>query len=294
MNSVVFGTSANNVTPKNFSSIPEPSNTASTTSTKSSTSSEDVSTKRPGRNNARTCDDRIERSAPQQHAGTRQPAPRRRIVSSMPTIIAVCAVKHSAANTKGAMRMHLLMAEGADGRHRHGAREVFSGHVVRQLCRSQAWVVDRVVDAFQDRRIYSGGWLRGRWVCIRNPPSTRGRCGRWLPRIGSHARDRRGLRAGLGEVYRPRNWRDAPRSYACISASKARFMLQDPAPGRPCGSSRLRYELMVQGHAASFGRVQELLRVLPYLRGVSAEGEPQAEEIGLEQTEGEASKPASS
>ena len=34
MNSVVFGTSANNVTPRNFSSIPEPSKTTSTTSTK--------------------------------------------------------------------------------------------------------------------------------------------------------------------------------------------------------------------------------------------------------------------
>ena len=34
MNSVVFGTRANSVTPKNFSSIPEPSKTTSTTSTK--------------------------------------------------------------------------------------------------------------------------------------------------------------------------------------------------------------------------------------------------------------------
>ncbi len=33
MNSVVLGTSANSVTPRNFSSIPEPSRTTSTTST---------------------------------------------------------------------------------------------------------------------------------------------------------------------------------------------------------------------------------------------------------------------
>ena len=37
MNSVVLGTSANNVTPRNFSSMPEPSSTTSTTSTKIST-----------------------------------------------------------------------------------------------------------------------------------------------------------------------------------------------------------------------------------------------------------------
>ena len=34
MNSVVFGTSANKVTPRNFSSMPEPSRMTSTTSTK--------------------------------------------------------------------------------------------------------------------------------------------------------------------------------------------------------------------------------------------------------------------
>lgn len=38
INSVVFGTSANRVTPRNFSSIPEPSKMASTTSTRISVS----------------------------------------------------------------------------------------------------------------------------------------------------------------------------------------------------------------------------------------------------------------
>jgi hypothetical protein len=38
MNSVVLGTKANNVTPKNFSGIPDPSKTTSTTSTKISKS----------------------------------------------------------------------------------------------------------------------------------------------------------------------------------------------------------------------------------------------------------------
>ena len=42
MNSVVFGTSANSVTPKNFSSIPEPSKTTSTTSTKISVFPENI------------------------------------------------------------------------------------------------------------------------------------------------------------------------------------------------------------------------------------------------------------
>lgn len=38
MNSVVLGTSANKVTPRNFSGMPEPSNTTSTTSTRISVS----------------------------------------------------------------------------------------------------------------------------------------------------------------------------------------------------------------------------------------------------------------
>ena len=44
MNSVVFGTSAKRVTPRNFSGIPEPSSTTSTTSTRISALAEDRQT----------------------------------------------------------------------------------------------------------------------------------------------------------------------------------------------------------------------------------------------------------
>ena len=44
---------------------------------------------------------------------------------------------------------------------------------------------------------------------------------------------------------------------------------------------------MVQRHATRLVRVQQLLRVLPYLRGVCTEREPKANKVGLERMDRE-------
>jgi hypothetical protein len=91
MNSVVLGTSANSVTPRNFSGTPEPSSTTSTSST--STSATRVAPRRQSLGNlnqklgnikpARTSNQGIEDCARQQDARALCPTPIGRIVTPM-------------------------------------------------------------------------------------------------------------------------------------------------------------------------------------------------------------------
>lgn len=100
MNSVVFGTSAKSVTPRNFSGMPEPSSTTSTTSTKISAFVKDRQGER--QQEAHQCDrgrrlltgnDGIKRRAPEQHAVALCPAPIGRVVPSMTPAVIAAGVK---------------------------------------------------------------------------------------------------------------------------------------------------------------------------------------------------------
>ncbi len=169
MNSVVFGTSANRVTPRNFSSMPEPSKMTSTTSTKISVIPKTLSAHRILKDHdteALTSNDSIQRRTRQEHARTRRTTPRRRVVAPLP---AMARIHLRAGRPKPRGRPVLLVAERTHSGNRDGAREVVRGHVAGELERLDARILHRVVDALQDggeARAVDNGRVRVRYATI--------------------------------------------------------------------------------------------------------------------------------
>ena len=81
MNSVVFGTRANSVTPRSFSGIPEPSKTTSTTSTKISKPPQNQLRFSEREEGGLTSDDSVENSTTHENTSTLDSTPIRRIMS---------------------------------------------------------------------------------------------------------------------------------------------------------------------------------------------------------------------
>jgi hypothetical protein len=158
MNSVVLGTSANSVTPKNFSSMPEPFSTTSTTSTSNSVVIGAVPISNMWRSakireGAPTGDDGIQRRACQQYARANRTTPRRRFMSAMPGRIFIIS-KLTASHTP---RLHLLVSQS-----RHGGDSDSASKIVgRKLRGLQTRILQRVIDAFKNRNKGSGRGTRG-------------------------------------------------------------------------------------------------------------------------------------
>ena len=108
MNSVVFGTRANKVIPRNFSSIPDPVSTTSTTPTSNSTQSGlPIASWRNVI--GRTCNDGIKRSTPEEHTGTDEPAPRWAVMPTVPSGSAIINLRSSRTLIPSGTGLSLLM-----------------------------------------------------------------------------------------------------------------------------------------------------------------------------------------
>lgn len=138
MNSVVLGTSANKVIPRNFSSIPEPWRTTSTTSTRISAKS--ITFFSRVLSNAQiwmtwlTCNRSVQDRTGHQDTGADHPAPARTLVPTrfflfLTDLFPVCWLAGFSVS-----RMSVL-PQRADGRRGDGPGEIFRSQVVGQLHR---------------------------------------------------------------------------------------------------------------------------------------------------------------
>jgi hypothetical protein len=132
MNSVVFGTRAKRVMPRNFSSMPEPSRMTSTTSTRISALQNQLRHKQS--EIQITCNSSVQRRTNQQDAGTSRPTPRRCLMTSMTFILSTSRQARSPKPDWG-MRLSLLVTKCTDSGNSNGPSKVVRSHVLGQLHR---------------------------------------------------------------------------------------------------------------------------------------------------------------
>lgn len=149
MNSVVFGTSSKRVTPKNFSSIPEPSRMTSTTSTSSSTKHVSIPRLTDTALYKLACDKSVQSRAPKQDTRTSRPTPRRCIVPTMSARCLCLRTRHSP--SRWGPRKLLLVPQCTDSRDRDCACEILARDALRERRRLQVRVLDSVVDTLHQR-----------------------------------------------------------------------------------------------------------------------------------------------
>lgn len=137
LNSVVLGTRANNVTPRSFSGIPEPSRTTSTTSTRISEPEKTFSlaTEVGRRTDQRTGNDGVQDGTTHEHRCTLQTTPVRRVVSSVTVSMTLLWLRDrpSTRNLPRVRRSSRLYSRDHVRDNFDGTVEVGGGHAVRKL-----------------------------------------------------------------------------------------------------------------------------------------------------------------
>ena len=233
--------------PRNFSSIPDPSSTTSTTPTSSSARRDQSMNYLPGNKIWHTCNDRIECGTPQEHTGTDKPAPRWGIMSTVSSSGAVVYLLNSRSPEPPRASLSLLVPQRANRGNRNSTSEILTTHALRKGSWLETGILNCMINGLEER---SDSRCQQRW--LRNP--TVRCCCSLYSRFGSR----------LG------GWH---RNSSALLTDRLRV------------PENRRNKLLVDGGAVAYRsrnlRVEELLRVLPDLGGMGAKREPQPDEVRL-------------
>ncbi len=144
MNSVVLGTRAKRVIPRNFSSMPDPFKITSTTSTRSSRGEHQVSLHvKCFHEMLHTSNERIKESTTKQDTCASEPTPRRCVMASIGSVVLRM-------NTSAPLTMHLLVSKRTNRCDCNGSCKVVCGHWLGQFDTAQVSIFDNMINAFHN------------------------------------------------------------------------------------------------------------------------------------------------